>query len=497
MRRIAYCSPVSPLPSGISDYSEELLPFLGRYAEVVLFVPPGTEPTNDALRASMEIRSVEALPLIHAAQPFDAIIYHLGNSPVHAEIYEVAQRVPGVVVLHEWVLHHFKLWYTATRLGDVETYLRELKERYGDPGLAVGRRMVRGQLLEAAFDMPLSEDVVERAAGIITHSRWVFNRVKTMWPDAPAVVVPMGVPLPAEIPLATARQRLGLPLSTPIWASFGHINPYKRIEAALRAFRRFRKLEPDARYLLVGSVSPSYDLAGLIRRLGLGDSVIVLGHVSADLFALYVAASNMCLNLRYPTAGETSASSLRLLSSGRPTLVSDVGALSEFPDGVVAKIAVGAGETDHILTLGRLVSLYPDFAARWGGHARRYVVDHHSLELAARNYMVFLADACGWDPPQVERAALWELPSVTGAAQASNVPMESVSPWPLRSAYGAETDAAHTGTENSALPLRQLTRAIAQALAELGAQPNDEAVLGDVAATTASLFSHHPDGSIH
>ena len=119
MKRLAYCSPVNPLQSGISDYSEELLPYLGQYAEVVLFIPRGVTPANAQLRRTIEIRPLDQLQRFHRLQPFDALLYHMGNSPVHAEIYELAQRLPGIVVLHDWVLHHFKLWYAAARRGDV------------------------------------------------------------------------------------------------------------------------------------------------------------------------------------------------------------------------------------------------------------------------------------------------------------------------------------------------------------------------------------------
>ncbi len=47
--RLAYFSPLNPQPSGISDYSEELLPYLAAQAEITLFVD-GFEPTNRAIR---------------------------------------------------------------------------------------------------------------------------------------------------------------------------------------------------------------------------------------------------------------------------------------------------------------------------------------------------------------------------------------------------------------------------------------------------------------
>ena len=93
MKRIAYCSPLNPQASGISDYSEELLPYLSQYAEVVVFASRGVEPSNSQLRRHLTVQPLERLPRLHMQCPYDAILYHMGNSPVHAEIYEAARQI--------------------------------------------------------------------------------------------------------------------------------------------------------------------------------------------------------------------------------------------------------------------------------------------------------------------------------------------------------------------------------------------------------------------
>src|SRR5688500_6255056 len=101
--RIAYCSPVNPAPSGISDYSEELLPFLGQYGEITLFVEDGLRPTNPQVAAEIEVLPLRRLPRELRRRRYDGLLYHLGNSPAHAGIWRAAQRIPGVVVLHDFV----------------------------------------------------------------------------------------------------------------------------------------------------------------------------------------------------------------------------------------------------------------------------------------------------------------------------------------------------------------------------------------------------------
>ena len=43
------------------------------------------------------------------ARRADIALYHLGNNQLHRKIYRRALAKPGVVVLHDAVLHHFFL----------------------------------------------------------------------------------------------------------------------------------------------------------------------------------------------------------------------------------------------------------------------------------------------------------------------------------------------------------------------------------------------------
>ncbi|MBV9788239.1 MAG: glycosyltransferase family 4 protein [Chloroflexi bacterium] len=474
MRRIAYCSPVNPVESGISDYSEELLPYLGQYAEVSLFVDRGLTPTNPALRRHLTVHSIDQLPALQRKQPFDAVIYHMGNSPAHGAIYEMSLQVQGVIVLHEWVLHHFKLWHAAERRKDVGAYLREMQQRYGAEGERVARKMSRGQLQDAAFRFPLVEDLIERAQGLIGHSCFVVDQARALRPTLPAAVVPMGVPLPLLLARDAAREQLGLPLDAPIWASFGHINPYKRMESALRAFKKFRAEQPNARYILVGSVSPSYDLAALIRRLALGDSVIVTGYAPRADFERYVAAADLCLNLRWPTAGETSASLLRLLGAGRPTLVSAVGSFGELPADVCAQVDADWSESALILAYARLLQTQPLVVAQLGSNARSYVAREHTLDGAAQGYIRFLSALLGWGQTPKLRDPLWQVeePEIAAAAALSGPASSEAVALPAPVA----TTIAEVGT----------------AAAELGLQETDDQPLREIAATLDDLLDDSP-----
>jgi len=473
MKRIAYASPLNPAASGISDYSEELLPYLARYAEVIPYVADGLRPTNAELLRHMDVRPLSRLERDQRRKPYDAIIYQMGNSAEnHAAIWDVLRRVPGVVVLHEFVLHHFMLGYAAVTRRDVELYRAEAAQRYGPEGGRVAELMLHGRLTEAAFDMPFCESVLDAAEGVLAHSRYVLDRVAALRPGLPAALAPMGVPRAPAIPREQARARLGLPQGVLILASFGHINPYKRVEAALRAIKALRASRPDTRYLLVGSISPSYDVHAAIGRAGLVDSVTVTGYVERRAFEDYVAAADICLNLRHPTAGETSASLLRLLGAGKPTLVSASGSFAELPPGVAAQVDLDASEGDLILEYCRLLSARPDLAAAMGAQARAYVAREHTLDGAAISYMRFLSARYGWgSTPPLRAGPLWEPRTENREPRTERSPLPVVSRQLQRTTdHGPRT-----------------TDSVAKALAGLGATEDDRPLIEGTAQAMAEL----------
>ena len=70
----------------------------------------------------------------------DVCLYHVGNDPdAHGWIVDALRRRPGVVVLHEFVLHHLVSGLTLAR-GDVDGYLDALERDAGLVGRLLGVR---------------------------------------------------------------------------------------------------------------------------------------------------------------------------------------------------------------------------------------------------------------------------------------------------------------------------------------------------------------------
>lgn len=380
--KIAYASPLRPQASGVSDYSAELLPHLARAFDITLATDNLT-PTDPALASfpKIDLRALET-----RAQSFDAIVYHIGNAPLFANFYESARHVPGVIVLHDVVLHHLRAWQTLER-GNASAYFDALHAAYGETLAAQAQ-----QNLAAInrFELPLSEELLRAARGVIVHSAYAAQFVRRAAPGIPVAQVPMGIPPTTKISMPAARAGVGIDDDTFVVSAFGEVHPHKRISVALEAFAEFLARHPDARLCLIGAASPNYDVVTILRALRIEHAVQRIGFVPLETYQNYIAASDVCLNLRYPSAGETSASLLRLLGAGKTTFVTRTGAYAELPDEICVKIEPDAHEKQLLVEYLEYFIRRPDAREQIGSRARAYVDENHTLAQTARGYAEFL-----------------------------------------------------------------------------------------------------------
>ena len=369
--KVAYFSPMPPEQSGIADYSALLLPALRERIEV------------DVVRRGRK----------RAPRGTDVALYHVGNNPdAHAWIVDALRKRPGVVVLHDFVLHHLVAGMTVGRR-DGHGYLDLMEREHG----VVGRLLAHGVLDKRIpplwesrpADFPLPTFVLEHATGLVVHSRYVHDHAR-----AAGFAGPIGiVPHPAWRPPAIELERVAPGV---VVGCFGVVNASKRIPELLRATAAVRQEHPDVTLLLVGSTSPGFDLERRLQRLGLAaDGLVREGWVDeARLWAL-MGGSDVLVNLRHPTMGETSGSVIRGLSLGKPLVVSDVGWFSELPDAVALKVPPDDDEVETLTAALELLASRPDVRATMGSNAADLAQRHHDVERVAELYVAALETAAG------------------------------------------------------------------------------------------------------
>ena len=366
--KVAYYSPLPPSRSGIADYSTLLLPALRDRVDVAVAEPGKRAPAADIA------------------------LYHLGNDPdAHGWIVDALRARPGVVVLHEYVLHHLVAGVTIGR-GDGRGYLDAMERELGVPGRLLGLGVL-DNLLPLLWEtqperFPLSGVYLDQATGLIVHSRYVAERAREAGYGGRLWQVPHpGWPHGRIEPAADVG-------GEPLIGCFGFLNMNKRIPQLLEAFASLRRRQPGARLLLVGGAGDRFDVGRRLERLGLTEGVERLDYVPEDRMWSLMAACDVLVNLRYPTMGETSGSVIRALSLGRPLVVSDVGWFAELPDDVVVKVPVDEYE---VAMLEAALGFAAEHGATLGANARAYVEREHDLQRVADLYVGALESAAGGD----------------------------------------------------------------------------------------------------
>jgi glycosyltransferase involved in cell wall biosynthesis len=363
--KVAYYSPLPPERSGIADYSALLLPSLRRRVEVELPKRRSTKP----LRGT------------------DAALYHIGNSAdAHAWIVEALRQRPGLVVLHDFVLHHLVAGMTLGR-GDREGYLDAMQRDSGVIGRLLAHGVIDG-LIPPLWetrpqDFPLAHAVLGSAGGLVVHSRWVEERVRDLGYESPIWRIPHPAwPQRAPDPDPELKSR-----RSPVVGCFGNLTPSKRIGALVDAFARVRSTCPEALLLMVGSPS-GVDIRATLERAGLSlrDEVVLRDHVDEARLWSLAAACDVCVSLRWPTMGEASGIAIRMMGLGKPLVVTDAGWFSELPDDVALKVTIGGDEVpDLAAILERLIS-DPELRHRMGIAGQSLVESEHDVERVADLY---------------------------------------------------------------------------------------------------------------
>ena len=382
-----FVSPLPPVRSGISDYSLDLLPHLAALADVRVCRLP-----EQPVAAEVEARW-QPVELGRLGEEGRVPLYQMGNNHYHSAVREAAMRVPGVLTLHDVVLHHLLLDETIGH-GDWKAYRERLEAEHGWIGDAVAWGAWWGMhAASAQFALPAHRTLLRRQRGVLVHSRYAAESVRESIPEIAVAAVPMPIPLPPPLAAdagASFRARHGIPAAAFVVGSFGFQTPIKRTDVAIAALAG-RALR-DVHLLIAGELAEVLDFDRLARAAGVADRVHVTGYLAAGDFEASIAAADVSLNLRYPSAGETSAALLRVLALGRPAIVSDCAQFADLPDEIAVRVPL-ADPTSEARALASAIAelrARPERLAGMSAAARLHVAREHDPARAARA----IRDAC-------------------------------------------------------------------------------------------------------
>ena len=392
--KIAYFSPLPPQKSGIAVYSEELLPVLKKYVEVDLFVDLGVEPSTDLLQGGFKYYTYTDFPKLAKERGYAAVFYHMGNNTLHKYIYDTLVKYPGITILHDYVLHPFIQHITLLK-GDKKTYGDELIYAYPVEGRELADSYSKG--VYPPIDLikfPLNERVVNSSLKVVVHSQYVTGLLNC---GDKARLIPLGrdpVDISSET-ISKYKELLGLADRAPIIGCFGFMNHNKRITVLIDAFSRVIQENPESILLLVGDIDQAYreTLNCKVRDLGLTGSVLITGYKSQEEYYQYLSCTDIVVNLRYPTLGETSKTQLDALAFGKPLLASNIGSYREVPDRCCWKVDVDSTEGDLLFAYLSELAHNDRLRQTMGRNGRDYVRKNHMWDIIVLDYLNLVLDS--------------------------------------------------------------------------------------------------------
>jgi len=358
--KVGYFSPLPPAPTGVADYSATLLPLL------------------------RSCGTVEVAP-----EKCDVALYHVGNNTLHRDIYQRAVTHPGVVVLHDAVLQHLLLGMLNSN-----EYVDECVYNYGESSRELGRQLWEQRSRSGAdaryFARPMLKRIATASRAIIVHNPAAAALVREHAPQAQVFEIPhlfVRPALPSPEDTGRFRAALGLTPQTLLIGTFGHQRETKRLAVILRALQRInlQQANMDACLLVSGDfVSSTFEsaIAPLLRQPG----VIRTGYLPEPEFWRYAAATDVCINLRYPSAAETSGIAVRMMGIGKPVVFTSSEALARIPDS--ACLRLDAGPDEEQILAGYITWIAENREARLeiGRRAAAHIARCHDPQKVAREY---------------------------------------------------------------------------------------------------------------
>jgi glycosyltransferase involved in cell wall biosynthesis len=386
--RLTAFTPLPPERNGIADYAAMLLGALAEHyhceaacEDWLAEAPPGVAVVDPAMAHR------------RAAGDGGRVLHQIGNNPGHGFVLRALRHLPGVSTLHDPGLLHLRQTTGASR----EALLTGLRDV--PPALAGYARRVAAEDRWSRADhflFDMAGEVLERSRAVVVHSRFARNRLRVLHGEAATAhveVIPHLLPPLAVPPREEARARLGIPPDVFLVCTAGFATAAKRFDWLIAALELAAAKDGGAalHWLHAGAERPEeFPLAAAIaERPALRSRARITGYLSEAALTDHVAAADVLLNLRFPSAGESSGSLARGFAAGVCCVVSDTGAYAELPRDAVLHVPL-AGTVQALAEALAALAVDRARAAAIGEAGRRYALAEMALPAVALRHRALI-----------------------------------------------------------------------------------------------------------
>jgi glycosyltransferase involved in cell wall biosynthesis len=382
-----FFSPFPPTQSGVSDYSFAIAKRISRENDVLSIVK--TPQEKDFLSS----HGLAAEIFDKTTMPAGLSIFQVGNFAAHDYLFRAALKTPGIVVIHDLLLHG--LIKSATLGYNEVAEYKSLMEFEGPSGHLIAERTLVGDFkpFYSAF-VGGHRKLVESALCVIVHSDWAAQYVRRENETVPIHVIPHfcdgGIDTAErEGRILATRDQLGISKDSFVMSHFGFVTESKQLSLLIRISLLLQE-KLDLHLLIAGA--GSRDLLSTERAsLSLLKNKTIVDYLPEQMLNDSILASNLVSLLRYPSSGETSGIGARCMAMGRPVVCFDYYAYSDLPREVAVHIPLDTfnAEAAAAAILAAVTSL--DFVKKREAAALRWAGDQMHLSRVTESYNAVIA----------------------------------------------------------------------------------------------------------
>ena len=385
--KINWFSPLLPAKTDIAHYTFRILPELSKQTEIVLWTARDNWDKKLEQYASVKYYQLSNIPWSEINNA-DLNVYHLGNNDkFHTAIWKVSQKCPGVVVLHDYRLHHFFGAIYREQSKNKDSYLKQMIRHYGQDCRQIAEYFWQGRISTEfmAKYYPLTDLAIESAIGVITHNRETYQNLTQKNRSLVGYI-----PLPYASKSQTKSKHLA---NRPPYKLivFGYINLNRRLESILEALATLPE-KKQFQLDVYGELWDSNYIQQKINYFQLDKLVKIHGFVQENVLDSALATAHLAINLRYPTMGEASGSQLRIWSHALPSIVTKTDWYATLSEDTVVFVHPDR-EIEDIQQHLRNFLLKPEEFSEMGKRGKQLLEAQHAPETYAQDIFNFAEKA--------------------------------------------------------------------------------------------------------
>jgi len=235
-------------------------------------------------------------------------------------------------------------------------------------------------------------NVIKHAAGVLVYSNFARNLLLENYGASLSEMLIKTEHLrqiPGNTDRAESRKTLGIPEDVFVICSFGFMDSSKLNHRLLDAFRSSNLASnAQCRLVFVGALPENLYGETFLQQLDATTStakVFITGFVDKASYQHWLAASDLAVQLRTKSRGETSGTILDCLAFCIPTIINAHGSNVEIPDDCVTKLP-DCFEDSQLRNAIETIFNDPQKARERSLRAIRHLHDNHNPEHVGKNY---------------------------------------------------------------------------------------------------------------